>query len=267
MNHHKQNQLLTVGEGLHFFNPSFHEVLEKQDDRALLKMARQQITGGAMALDINLGPSQSMARLLPWIVQVIQEQYPIPLFLPAGVPRIEQILDGHRGRATLNAVTADPAHLSRMMNIAKDYDANLVVLLTKPGIQRRDAAQRLHLALEVLELADSVAIPVNQLFLDPVFSVRADPMSWNVNGGVPDLDSMIQTLSLIGELHHQRVKTLLSLSSGTMGMQPEKRSPLHCRMLPLLLEAGLDGVLCNCCDKALMDVVRCLPSYGQQLAA
>jgi cobalamin-dependent methionine synthase I len=269
MNIPHDDKLLIIGEALHILNPEFQQALEDQDVTALVRLAEQQIAAGAMALDINPGPARAMAALMPWVVETLQQHNSIPLFLPALSGDIEQTLQAHQGQATINAVTADPKHLGSTMTIARKFEANLVVLLTRPGLQHNDTAQRLQIALEVLEQADRAGLPFDQLFLDPVFSTRTDPVTWKLTGGMPELDQILETISLIGELSNHQVQTLLALSNGTLGLPARKRSSFHCRMLPLLIDAGLDGVICNCRDQALMKVAGTLskPERLQQKAA
>jgi cobalamin-dependent methionine synthase I len=258
MNTRKNDKLFLIGEALHILNPNFQQALEQQDSAALIRLASQQISGGAMALDINLGPAKAMAEKLPWVVDTIQQHTSIPLFLPAVSTSIKKALQVHLSRATINAVTADPTQLKSAMELARDFDADLVVLLTRPGLRHHDTTERLQIAIEVLELADTIGLSFERLCLDPIFSTRTDPVTWQLTGGMPDLDQVLETITLIGELSNQRTQTLLALSNGTMGLSAEKRSAFQCRILPLLVDAGLDGVICNCRDQALMKVADSL---------
>jgi len=259
MQEQQQNDnLLTIGENLHIFNSTFRNALEQQDEGTLTRLAGQHLSSGAMALAVNLGPARAMHDRLLWVVETIQQHSPTPLFLPAISNGLEQALESHRGKATINAVTADPAHLDKTMKIARDYEADLVVLLTKPGLQNFAPQHRLQIALDVLEQADGIGLPREQLYLDPVLSVRTDPVAWNLTGGMPDLDPILQTISLIGELSAGQVKTIVGLSNGTLGLSPHKRSSLHCRMLPLLVQSGLDGVILNSRDQTLMNIAGSL---------
>ncbi len=256
MHGRKKDGLLLIGESLHILNPNFQQAVENQDATELALLAEQQVLGGAMALDINLGPAKAMADRLPWVVEAIQQQHPVPLLLPALGNNLHRALHIHQGQATINAVTAHPSQLTEALLLARDFDANLVVLLTKPGLQIFDVQQRLLIALEVLELAGSIGLPQHRLYLDPLFSIRTDPVTWSLSGGMPDLDPILQTISLIGELSNQQTNTILALSNGTLGLPAKKRSLLHCRMLPLLVEAGLDAAVLNCRDQVLMEVAR-----------
>ena len=252
-----QTPLLLIGQDLHILNPAFAKVIQNRDRQGLLDLAGTQVDGGAMALDINLGPGRDIADTLYWVIETIQEQWPIPLFLPAG-KHLATALARHRGTATINAVTADPATLCDTMKLARDHDANLVVLLTRPGLWRNQQQDQLQLALDVLEESDGLGLPLDHLYLDPVFSVRTDPLTWRLSGGMPDLDRVLELITLIGELTDGRARTLLALSNGTMGLAPEKRSSFHCRMLPLLVESGLNAVILDCRDKKLMEIGRSL---------
>ena len=257
MNRHKNNALLLVGEDLHILNPRFQHVLDTHDHDGLIELARRQIEGGATALDINPGPAKNMAAKLFWVMETIQRRWDIPLFLPAGAP-LEDGLHRHRGRATINAVTADPDRLDTFIQLAKDYDANLVVLLTKPGLGTTGVPEQLQMAIDVLERTDAGGLPLSHIFLDPVFSVRPDPLTWKLSGGMPDLDRVLELLSLIAEITDGKANTLLALSNGTLGLPAARRSAFHCRMLPLLVEAGLRAVILNCRDEKLMHLARSL---------
>ncbi|HHB75980.1 MAG TPA: hypothetical protein ENK84_05490 [Desulfobulbus sp.] len=257
MDRHKNTALLFVGEDLHILNPRFQQVLDTHDEDGLIELARRQIENGATALDINPGPAKNMAGKLLWVMETIQRRWDIPLFLPASVP-LEDGLHRHRGRATINAVTADPDRLDTFIQLAGEHDANLVVLLTKPGLGTIGVPEQLQMAIDVLERTDAGGLPLSHIFLDPVFSVRTDPVTWNLSGGMPDLDRVLELFSLIGELTDGKANTLLALSNGTLGLPAGKRSTFHCRMLPLLVEAGLRGVILNCRDRKLMQLARSL---------
>lgn len=263
MNSEGKNKLLTVGEDLHILNTRFQYVVDNCDRQGLIELADQQTKGGAKALDINLGPARSMTDRLIWVMETIQQQREIPLFLPVG-DNLEKALQCHQGKATINAITADPDRLNHIMPLARDYNANLVVLLTRPGSWGGGSHQQLQLALDVLERSDVVDLPLENLYLDPVFSVRTDPVTWNLSGGMPDLDRVLELITLIGELTDQRAKTVLALSNGTRGLPAQKRSALHRQMLPLLVETGLKAVILNCRDNALMDIARSLDSTSRR---
>ena len=245
-----------IGEDLHLMNQSFIKVMEERNQDGLLEMATRQVNNGATALDVNLGSSTKFGRLTPWLVDTIQEKLNIPLFLSSHVLRQQRGLEIHQGTATINAVTANLATLGKAMATAKYFSANLVVLLVSDTLVPVDVNGRLQLAGQVIETAQQVGFALANLYLDPVISCRPDPATWSLSGGIPDIDMLLESIRLLGELNAPRLKTMVSLSSGSVGLARGSRSAFHCRLLPLLAEAGLDAVIMNCRDKELTEVAR-----------
>ncbi len=255
-----------ISEAMHVMNQAFIQALEAQDKRKVAAIAQQQVDAGAEALDVNLGQVRKFGRLTSWLVQTIQEATEVPLFLSNHVLSQQRALEVHKGRATINAVTADPDDLLQAMKVAKEFQADLVVLLVSSQLTPYDVNGRLRLADQVLDTATKAKLPFEQLYLDPVITCRPDPTTWALSAGLPDIDTLVSSISMLGELAAPRVKTITALSNASVCLPKGKRSAFHCRLLPLLAEAGLDAVIMNCHDKALMDVTKNQSSF-QALAA
>lgn len=245
-----------IGEDLHVLNQTFLDAVEQRDEEQIVKMAIEQADGGATALDINLGQNQKLGRLTPWLVETIQGRIDIPLFLSSHVLSQQRALEVHQGTATINAVTANPAELSRAMETAHYFKANLVVLLVSSDLTPTDENGRLQLASVVLEMAGKQGFPLEQLYLDPVVSCRQDPASWALSAGLPDINLILESIKLLCELGGSSLNTIVALSNASLCLASEKRSAFHCQLLPLLADAGLSAVILNCRDQQLMTVAR-----------
>ncbi len=245
-----------IGEDLHIMNKTFLQAMERLDEEALVQLARRQVDAGATALDVNLGQNRELGRLTPWLVETIQQVMDVPLLLSNHVLNQQHALEIHRGTATINAVTANPAELSKAMETAKYFHANLVVLLVSSELTPTDVNGRLQLAMQALDTADQVGLPRTQLYIDPVISCHPDPAIWRLSTGLPDIDVLVDSIRMIGELSDHRLKTIAAISNSSVCLATEERSNFHCRLLPLLAEAGLDAVIMNCRDKKLMAVVK-----------
>ncbi|MCF6291475.1 MAG: dihydropteroate synthase [Desulfobacterales bacterium] len=245
-----------IGENMHIMNQAFLRAVESRDEEALVRLAGRQVDAGATALDINLGRNRNLGRLTPWLVETIQQGMAVPLLLSSHVLDQQRALDVHRGTATINAVTADPAELSRAMETAKFFQANLVVLLVSSELTPMDVNGRLHLALQVLETADKTGLDLEQLYLDPVISCRPDPATWGLGAGLPDIEVLLDSIGMLGELSKKKLKTIVAISNSSVCLAMGERSAWHCRLLPLLAAAGLDAVIMNCLDKNLMAVAK-----------
>ncbi len=255
-NLHKENNMRIIGEDLHIMNHEFLRVMETQDAEGLVRLARRQVEAGAAALDINLGQNKKFGRRTPWLVETIQQAMDVPLLLSNHVLNEPHALEVHQGTATINAVTANPAELLRAMETAKHFQANLVVLLVSSKLTPTDANGRLRLALMVQEIADEVGMPLEQLYLDPVISCRPDPEAWGLSAGLPNIDVLLNSIRLLGELSDHRLRTIAAISNSSICLAAGERSALHCRLLPMLAEAGLDAVIMNCRDKKLMAAAK-----------
>ncbi len=250
--------LLLIAEGLHVLNPSVYEAIDSRDQDRLMALVRKQVSTGAQALDVNLGPGKAMGRLTPWVLSAIRQVTDVSLFFSARVLSLPQIMENYRGELTINAVTADPEFLPQAMKTARRYGAGLVVLLVRPGLVPTGIDGRDQLAMEVLDQAVKNDLPLEQLYLDPVIGCRPDPAAWEVSHGLPEIGPVLEAIALIKELSNDLVRTIVGLGSGSQGLARGSRSALHCRLLPLLAEAGLDAVIMNCLDGELMAAARAI---------
>ncbi len=246
-----------VGQDMQILNPLFFRAVEERDRRAVAAMAKRQAEAGADALDLNLGPAKKNSSLLAWVIETVLTAVDLPLFIASQILAIPDLLQAHQGSITINSVTADPATLADVMEKAGEYGAGLVVLLTKLGQSVFSADDRLLLAAEVLETAARTSFPLDRLHLDPLF--RPGPQ------GLPHLEPVLETLAALPLLHQEKVNTIAALSSASAFLPAAKRPALHQRLLPLLAEAGLDTVILNCNDRALMEIGRSLPGRAAQL--
>jgi 5-methyltetrahydrofolate corrinoid/iron sulfur protein methyltransferase len=254
---------LLIGDALHVLNQRVHRAIVEKEGEVIARLVQEQVDAGVQALAVNLGPGRMMGESISWVVDTIREHTGIPLFFSATIFGQKQILREQGSMIAINAVTADRDEMMKAMIIAQECGSSLVVLLVQPGKAIVSVDDRILLASEVLELAEQNSFPFSRLYLDPVFTTRPDPVAWHVSRGLPDVDTLIETISLIKQLD-SRVKTIAALSNGTSGMAREQKSSFHCRMLPLFAGVGLDAVLLNCLDTKVMEAVREI-KYGRSL--
>ncbi|MCI5212760.1 MAG: hypothetical protein D3910_29105, partial [Candidatus Electrothrix sp. ATG2] len=89
-----------------------------------------------------------------------------------------------------------------------------------------------------------------------MIACRTDPTTWTLSAGLPDIETLVNSIRLLGELAEPRISTLTGLSNASICLAKGQRSAFHCRLLPLLAEAGLDAVIMNCRDRELMEVAK-----------
>jgi cobalamin-dependent methionine synthase I len=250
----KTSSLLIIGQDMHIMNPALFQSLENRDRSILAQMARKQVKAGVHALDLNLGPAKKSNQRFPWVVETIQKTVNVPLFISSRVLAQPETLNQLQKTATINSVTADPETLAADMEKAKKYSARLVVLLVRPGLTPFSVDERLQVAGEVLETASRINFPFMDLYLDPLFHIHPDPVTWQLSRGLPDIDSVLETIRMLPQLAGENINTLVALSSASQFLPPAERTGLHRRLLPLLAAAGLNAVILNAHDSRLMKI-------------
>lgn len=244
-----RRELLVVAEGLHVLNEQTCAAMANRDREALLFLARQHLAGGAQALAVNMGPGRTMGELTPWVTETLRQELAVPLFLSASALAFPELLRRHGHNLTINAVTADPVGLPRAMTTAKECGTGLVVLLVRPGLTPAGSADRLAIAAEVVDQALRLGFPLQRLYLDPLLTLRPDPLAWRISRGLPDLTPVVETIIQLRQLD-DNLRTIVALGNCDRGVP--SRTSLQARVLAVLVEAGLDAGILNGQDPVLL---------------
>jgi len=254
--HHDRENLLLVAEGLHVLNDEVRKAILERNKDALLILARRHLACGAHALAVNLGPSREMSRLTPWVTETLREALPTtPLFLSANGLSFPDLLRRHQPGLTINAVTADPATLPEALRIARDGAADLVVLLVRPGLTPAGSEDRLAVAAEVIDLALRTGFPLHRLYLDPLLTLRPDPLAWRISRFLPDITPVAETVSQLSQLD-AGLRTIVALGNYALEAEHGEGNAMPARLLAVLLEAGLSAVILNGRSPALLNTCR-----------
>jgi cobalamin-dependent methionine synthase I len=256
-------ELLVVAEGLHVLNRQTCAAITNRNRETLLSLARQHLAYGAQALAVNMGPGRTMGELTPWVTETLRQELAAPLFLSAKGLTFPELLSRHGQNLTINAVTADPASLPGALALAKECGTGLVVLLVRPGLTPAGSADRLALAAEVVDQALQLDFPLQNLYLDPLLTLRPDPLAWRISRGLPDLTPVVETIIQLRQLD-DNLRTIVALGNCFRRMESDTVNGLQARALAVLIEAGLDAVILNGQDPALLRT--CLVASGKNPA-
>ena len=76
-------KFITIGERIHCISPVIRAAMESMDREPVLKRAGEQISAGAVYLDLNIGPAEKNGEeLMIWAVKLLQENFEnVPLCL------------------------------------------------------------------------------------------------------------------------------------------------------------------------------------------
>jgi len=244
-----------IGESMHLINPLFLEALENKDEEAIVNMAQKQAAAGASGIDLNLGSSERLGALTEWLLTILLKETDLELFVSSHILKQMDLVERYGESITINAVTANLDELRLTMDALKDLSVGLTVLLVNREQTPADVDGRLNLAVQVLETAEKTGFPLSRIYLDPIISCRPDPTAMLLGGGIPDMKTVCESIHLIKALNTE-VKSIAGISNTSVCLEPGKRSALHRRLLPLLAEAGLDLLICNCHDRQLVKLAK-----------
>lgn len=203
------------------------------------EMAQAQVAAGADVLDINVGiPGGDEVTLLRRAVQAVVEVVDVPLCIDTtNAQALEAALQVAPGRALVNSVNGEEKSLGTVLPLVKKYGAAVIALpMNERGIPK-DAATRLRLATTLLERAEALGIPREDVIIDGlVLTVGAEAQSGHVT---------LETVRLVRETLGVNVN--LGVSNVSFGL-PD-RQLLNQNFLAMALAVGMT---CAILDPASM---------------
>jgi 5-methyltetrahydrofolate--homocysteine methyltransferase len=234
--------LLVVGERI---NPSrkgpLREAMIARNWAQVREEARLQAEAGADVIDINGGiPGQDRMELISAAVTAVEGAVTLPLSIDSEDPQIlEKIARSVAGIPLLNSVTCEPEVLERGLSAAlKTGSAVVVLTMDSKGIPD-EANGRLALAERAAEAGEKIGLPRKMLFVDPL----------TLAAGAGDRNARLTLESLRG-LSSIGTRSILGISNISFGLP--KRSLINRTFLAMAMSCGLDAVIANPLDEALM---------------
>jgi 5-methyltetrahydrofolate--homocysteine methyltransferase len=194
----------------------------------------QQVAGGAMLLDVNMGaPLADEAALMVKAITLIQGLTDLPLVIDSSIPEVlEAGLKTYRGKALVNSVTAEDERLHTILPMVKRHGA-AVIGLPNDEEQIPDApAGRLALARKLIRVAtDTYQIPIEDIVIDPL----AMPAGADTGNTMRTLETLALVRDEFG------VNTTLGASNLSFGM-PDRHA-ITAAFLPVAIAHGLTSAI------------------------
>jgi len=251
------NQSLTIGSDQPFciigerINPTgrkaFQEQLRAGDLSAVEKDVADQVAGGAMMLDVNMGaPLVDEAALLAEAVMLIQSLTDLPLCIDSSVVEaLEAGLAAYEGKALVNSVTAEDERMELILPLVKKYGAAIIALPNDDKEIPEDPRRRLELTKYIVETATSkYGIPVEDIVIDPL----AMPIG-------ADSQMVVRTLETI-ELISDEVGVNMTLGASNVSFGMPDRHTLNSVFLPMAMGAGLTSAIMDARTQQIVTSVK-----------
>ena len=237
-----------IGERI---NPTGRKIFQEQLRRGDLSRIEidvaQQVAGGAMVLDVNMGaPLADEAELMVAAVKLIQAACDLPLCIDSSIIEVlDAGLAAYDGKALVNSVTAEDERLDAILPLVKRHGAAIIALPNDEEEIPEDPRRRLELARKIIDVATGkYGIPIEDIVIDPL----AMPIG-------ADTSLVRRTLETISLLHDEfGVNMTLGASNVSFGM-PDRGS-IGAAFLPIAIAAGLTSAIMDARSPQLVRSVK-----------
>jgi 5-methyltetrahydrofolate--homocysteine methyltransferase len=207
----------------------------------------QQVAGGAMVLDVNMGaPLADEADLMVKAVTLIQSLTDLPLCLDSSIVEVlEAGLAAYQGKALVNSVTAEDERMHAILPLVARHGAAVIGLPNDEYEIPMDPMRRLELARTIVDTATGeYGIPAEDVLIDPL----AMPFG-------ADTSVVVRTLETLQLLRDELgVNTTLGASNVSFGL-PE-RIALGAAFLPMAAACGLTSAIMDARSPELVKAAR-----------
>src|SRR5215470_7599434 len=237
-----------IGERI---NPTGRKIFQEQLRRGDLSRVEidvaQQIEGGAMVLDVNMGaPLADEAELMVAAVRLIQSLCDLPLCLDSSIVEVlEAGLAAYEGKALVNSVTAEDERLHAILPLVARHGAAVIGLPNDEEEIPEDPRRRLELVAKIIDVATGT-------YGIPIEDVVIDPLAMPVGADTSVVSRTLETLRLVREEYG--VNTTLGASNVSFGMP--HRIAIGTAFLPMASAAGLTSAIMDARAPELVRAAR-----------
>ena len=226
---------------------AFQEELRAGDLSRVETDVAQQVAGGAMVLDVNMGtPLADEAELMRRAVRLIQGLTDLPLVIDSSIIEVlDAGLAAYQGKALVNSVTAEDERLEAILPLVKKYGAAVIGLPNDEEEIPEEPARRVDLARKLIHVAtERYKIPVEDIVIDPLaMPVGADTLH------------PTRTLETIAMLKAEfGVNMTLGASNVSFGM-PERHA-IAAAFLPIAITHGLTSAIMDARSPQIVRAVK-----------
>ncbi|HVP21978.1 MAG TPA: methionine synthase [Anaerolineaceae bacterium] len=224
----------------------FKQLILDEDFDGALQIARQQVESGAHGLDLCVALTERTdeADLMRRLVKTLSPVVRTPLVIDSTEPDvIETALKNAPGRCLINSTNLESgrAKADRIFDLAKKYNAAVIVLTIDEQGMAKTAGRKLEVARRIFDIA------VNEHGLKPG-DLIFDALTFTLATGDAEFSqSAVQTIEGIRliEAELPGVLTSLGVSNVSFGLSANARPVLNSVMLYHAVLAGLDMAIVN----------------------
>jgi 5-methyltetrahydrofolate--homocysteine methyltransferase len=197
--------------------------------------AKSQVESGALILDVNAGvPGADEPVLLVKVLQEVMGVTDVPLCIDTADPEaLEAALKIYQGKPLINSVNGEEKSLTSVLPLVKEHGAAVIGLcMDEDGIPP-DAESRLAVAGKIIERADKLGIPIEDVVIDPL----ALTMGADSTAGRIALDTVAMVRDKLG------VNITMGASNISFGL-PDRHA-INSTFIAMAIHAGMTCPITN----------------------
>jgi 5-methyltetrahydrofolate--homocysteine methyltransferase len=237
-----------IGERI---NPTGRKIFQEQlraGDLSRVEIdVAQQVAGGAMVLDINMGaPLADEAALMDRAVRLVQDLCDLPLCIDSSViEALDAGLSAYQGKALVNSVTAEDDRMAEILPLVARHGAAVIALPNDEEEIPAEPERRVALARKIIETATGeYGIPLEDIVIDPL----AMPVGADTSLVAATLETIRLLTAEFG------VNMTLGASNVSFGM-PDRAS-IGSAFLPMAIRDGLTSAIMDARSPQLVRSVK-----------
>ena len=241
--------MILIGENINIMSLTIGPALKERNPGPIQELAKAEAEAGVDYLDLNIGPARKAGdELMTWVVNTVQEVENKPLSLDTTNPvAMEAGLKLAKSKPLINSVSLQPDRLGQGLQLAKQYNADLIALLWGAEGMPRDANERAMHAVNFVYQANEMGIPNENIWIDPIVS----PISVEIN----QVKALIEFMAMLGDIA-PGCKSVVGLSNISNGTPTHLRPWLNRTYLVMMMKYGIHSAIVDAFDTDLMALVR-----------
>lgn len=245
--------MILIGENIHVISKSVRDALVNRDEDFIKNLIK--IQSQMDYLDLNIGPAKGdLSGIFSWLCPIVEENSKLNISLDT--TNFDEMRDAlsyihQKSDIFLNSASNDLPKLDKMIDLALEYDCNLVLLTMSKelGIPKTSDG-RLEIAFQMYERCLEKGLEAERMFFDPlILPIVADQSQ--------ALESL-NTLKMLKESFDPPVKSVIGLSNISNGVPNEYRALINRVYGVLAYGAGLDAVIMDGKDIELYRIFKML---------
>ena len=244
--------MVIIGESIHIISSDVSRAVKERDPKPIQELAISQTKGGADYIDVNLGPARkNPEENTEWLVKTIQEVTDLPLSIDTMNPvAMEAGLKTCKVTPLLNSASNRTDSKELMLPLAAKYNCDMVLsVFTDTGCPP-DVDLRVESILESSAYANSLGIPNERIWIDPVIL----PVS-TAGEGQGYAKIAMELVSILQDVL-PGVKSTVGLSNVSNGTPEELRGILNRTFMVMLERLGMYSAIADALDEELVNLSK-----------